>query len=226
MSTSMYIFFFIVAVALLMYIRFFITNSLANKGKRIQTWQAAKKAIYFIPVFQQGFMLFISGIIYFFLLAVDFYKLLIVMATSQTEWDTDFLYIANYFMVAPIILCLTFMLAKASMNRKLDAINIIYKLGYLIVSILATILLFANIQLLVPLFSYSDELFFYNHLLVIAGGIIANLTILLFPLFYKAIHPAFKHLRLTVYISISYLVIVFLMATEVFLFVITLRAIK
>ncbi len=204
--------FLILAGAIIFYIRYFILNSLKNKQQRIQTFNAALKAVYFIPVFHQAFFMFCTALIYFFSVCKGFFLLLQSLSYLRPGIELQFLYIAAFICIAALVLCSLFILAKISMNKKWDGRQLLFKIAYLLFSIAAEILIYFNLPLFYPPMEAYNDMPFYGNAFVILLAVMAYIIILVLPFIYTVQNKVLQYFQLAVRVSLLYVVISFVLA--------------
>ncbi|WP_462254795.1 hypothetical protein [Ferruginibacter sp.] len=215
--------YFVIWLSLILYARFFIKNSLQTKIQRTQTFNAAIKALYFIPVFQQALFLLCISLIHFCFIGKSFFIILCSLFFADTNAELYSLMMINFIGVSSVLLCVTFILAKISMNRKMDAINMLYKMAYLLCWILMPVIIFYNLHLLNPFTSSFTQLVFYNNPYVILLNAVFYCIVLLRPYFYKTTCKTFRYFHLSVKISLACIGLSFLLAVTVFILYLLLR---
>jgi hypothetical protein len=215
--------YFVIGLSLILYTRFFIKNSLQTKIQRTQTFTAAIKVLYFIPVFQQALFLLCISLIHFFIISKSFFIILCSLFFADINAELYSLMMINFIGVSSVLLCFTFILAKISMNRKMDAINVLYKTAYLLSWIVMPAVIFYNLHLLNPFTSSFTQLVFYNNPYVILLSLVFYGIVLLLPYFYKTSGKTLRYFWLSVKISLAYIGLSFLLAVAIFIFYLLLK---
>ncbi|HEX7844945.1 MAG TPA: hypothetical protein VF476_04030 [Chitinophagaceae bacterium] len=206
----------VIAIALILYIRFFILRSLLTKENRINTVLAATKAVYFTPLFIQGFLLLWVALRNFkticggLFLSIRHWRF-----KGEEEPDYDFLYLVGYLCVGSLLLGLHALLGKLSLSKKTDPASIFYKIAYITTSYFLLKVVYLNAGLFNPLEALLDHLFFYNNTNIIVAGSLAYAALLL-QLFFKPLDNHIKYLQVGVLSSAAYLFFCVLLALLLF----------
>lgn len=204
--------------AVIFFLRYFIINSLKNPQQRTKTFYAALKAVYFLPVFQQALFMFCMGLIYFYAVSKGFFLLLQYGISSDREPDQlQFFYVIAFLGASALVLCCLFILAKKSMNTKWDAVNVLYKIAYLLFSIGVEALLVFNLPLLYPALFDSKSIIFYGNSFIITITAIVSLIIFVLPFVYTVPGKLFRYFQLAVLTMLLYVILAFMAGAIVFL---------
>jgi len=208
----------VILVSLILYVRFFVLNSLRTPLQRSQTYHAAIKAAWFIPVFQQALFMFCLSLMYFYGTCKGFFFLLdgLVFLKHPAELEWRFLVFAGFIGGSGLLLCLNFMLAKISMNAKIDILSLVNKLAYLVCSAIALRIVYMNLLLLNLNDGSFKDMVFYNDPSIIIVTVLICLVILALPFFYTGNNKSFRYLQLCVKVCITYFVLCFILAVLVF----------
>ena len=212
----MWFIYLVVGLSLILYIRFFINNSLQHKLQRKQTLHAAIKVLYFGPVFQQAFFLFCISFIYFYSICKGFFLFIADLVTLKQEFELDFLWLVGFIGIATLLLCCNFVLAKISMNKKMDAVNVFYKIAYLLLSAITFTLTYLNLPLLYPFYPSVPPMIFYDNAFVIILTVLAYMVVLVVHYLYPKKSKVIEYFQLTVRISLTYILLNFSLALLVF----------
>jgi len=208
----------VILVSLILYVRFFVLNSLRTKLQRSQTFHAAIKAAWFLPVFQQGVFMFCLSLVYFYTTCKGFFFLLdgLVFLKHPAELEWRFLVFAGFIGGSGLLLSVNFMLAKISMNPKIDILSLLNKFAYLVCSAIALRIVYINL----PLLNLNDgsfgDMVFYDYPYIIITTVLVCLIILVLPFFYTGNNKNFHYLQLCVRVGITYFVLCFILAALVF----------
>lgn len=209
--------YFIIAVALFFYIRFFILNSLITKAARKATFSAALKAVYFIPLFLQGLVLIWLAVVHFFTICKHFLLLFNNWAYNGKP-NYEPLYLLSYIAFGTILLSLHFILGKISLNKKTETVSILLKAAYVAAAYPLLQLLLLNGDLLQPFAPSTKNIFLYNNAWFILPAGLLYFFVLIFSFFYKRSLPLYRYLQAGVFISSTY--IFFCMSIGIVLFLI------
>ncbi len=216
----------IVFVFLVFAIRYFIRNVLSNKVQRLQSFYAAIKALYYIPIFIQGLFLLYISIIYFYFVIKEFSYLLFSF-THKNEYAnfsiTNLLYFISAICFGALLLSLHVSLAKISANKKIGVDAIVYKICYCILSAFLLRLLYVNLLFFTPFILEFSTLYFYSNISVIVIFSFCSVGLLLLPIFFKTNNKSILYARLSLKVSLAYFVIGFLLAFLIFVFYLSLK---
>ena len=199
---------------------YFVKNILTTKVQRMQSFRAALKAIYYIPIFFQGLFLFYSSIAYFYFVAKECFLLLacIISTTEAKNFSiTNLLYFISVICFGSLLLSLHAALAKFSANKKMDVDAIAYKICYTILSAFLLRLLYLNVQLFTPFLFEFDALYLFSNIYFIIVFSILSMGLLLLPLFYKTNNKTLLYARLSLKVTITYFLVSFLLAFVIFI---------
>jgi len=208
----------VILVSLILYVRFFVLNSLRNGLQRRQTFDAAIKAAWFLPVFQQALFMFCLSLIYFYTNCKGFFFLLdgLIFFRQSAELELRFLVFASFIGGSGLLLCLNFMLAKISMNSKINILSLMNKLAYFLCSAIALRIIYMNLPLLNPNDGSFAGMVFYDDSYIIISVALIFLTVLVIPFFYTGNNKNLHYLQLCVRVCITYFVLCFILSALIF----------
>ena len=207
----------IILLSLVLYTRFFIINSLRNRSLRRQTLHAVIRALYFLPIFQQGLFLFCISLIYCYTTCKGFFLMWDDIIFFRQFPELRFLVFASFVGGSGLLLCFNFMLAKISMNTKIDTLSLVNKFAYLVCSAITLWIVYMNLPLLYPNDASFTGMVFYDDPYIIITVAFVYLILMLLPFFYHGKNKNFRYLQLSVRMGITYFVLCFILAALVFI---------
>ncbi|WP_462274716.1 hypothetical protein [Ferruginibacter sp.] len=185
--------------------------------QRKQTVAAACKAIYLLPVLCQGFLLLWIGVYHFNTVCTGIFLLLKDLVALRPPSEPELLLLPCFIVAAALLLCCNFVLAKISLNKKTDELDILYKIIYIAFSVCMIWITRMNSSLIYGFSDPDKQLFFYNNGLVITYSIAGYVVILLLHFFYKKKNKLLDYFQLTFRIVFTYIFLAFLLSLLVFL---------
>jgi hypothetical protein len=212
--------FVIVFVFLVFAIPYLIKNGLSKKEQRLQSFRAALKAIYYIPIFIQGLFLLYISIIYFYFIVKEFSYLLFSFTHKNEYADfsiKNLLYFISAICFGSLLLSFNVSLAKLTANSKIDVDSVAYKICYCILSAFLVRVLYLNLLLFSPFVLEFNTLYFFSNTSVIIIFSLASIGFFILPFFFKTNNKPILYARLSLKVSIAYFVLSFLLAFVIFI---------
>jgi hypothetical protein len=212
--------FIIVLVFIVFVIRYLIKNILIKKEHRLQSFDAALKAIYYIPIFLQGLFLLYISIIYFYFVVKEFSYLLFSFIYKNEYADfsiTNLFYFMSAICFGSLLLSLHVSIAKISANKKIDIDGIAYKVCYCILSAFLLRVMYLNLFLFTPFVLEFSTLYFFSNTSVIIIFSFVSIGFLLLPIFFKTNNKSILYARLSLKVSVVYFMLSFLIAFVIFM---------
>ncbi len=218
--------FIIVFVFLVFAIRYFIKNILSKRKQRLQSFNAALKVLYYVPIFIQGLFLFYISIIYFYFVVREFYYLLFsfIYTNEYADFSTvNLFYFISAICFSSLLLSLHVSLAKISANKKIDVNAVVYKICYFLLSAFFVRVLYLNLPLFTSFFWEFSTLYFFSNNTVIITLSLLSIGLLLQPFFLKQKYKPILYARLSLKVSIAYFVLCFILAFIIFILYVLLK---
>jgi hypothetical protein len=180
----------VIIVFLIFATKYFVVHSLSSKLQRSKALQTAILCIYYLPVFLLSLYLFY---------ALSFYNL-------------NNLFAIGYFFTIALLVSFLFWLAKKSGNKAFNFYAALYKLLYIICSIVIINVTLNNFELLFQLDFTNNRFDDRNNLFVLSCTIIFVFILLFVPYFRRSSFTLIVYARLAAKIILRYFSISFLLA--------------
>jgi hypothetical protein len=197
----------VITVFLIFATKYFVVHSLSSKLQSSKTLQSAILCIYYLPVFLLSLYLFYAGVTNFFSFAarfLHFYEL--------SFYNLNNLFAIGYFFTNALLVSFLFWLAKKSGNKAFNFYAILYKLLYIICSIVILNATLNNFELLFQLDFTNKRFDDRNNLFVLSCTIIFVFILLFVPHFRRSNFALIVYARLAAKIMLRYFSICFLLA--------------